>query len=109
MGWDGYQQNICANGHSGDSSGDDGLYYSSNEEDIKCHCGAKYIWWNLVDTTNGSFNVDAEGNETSERIDGFVELEQLTAAVTEVCSLGHVHVTQAATYKIPEGLGHRRS
>lgn len=41
------------------------------------------------------------------RIDGYIELEVITPAETQVCNLGHSHIVKATTYKIPEEGGHR--
>ncbi len=102
MSWEGYQQNLCANGHLYESD----VY--NTDDNTPCHCGAACVWWNLVDITNGSFDVDIDGNETTERIDGYVELTQLTPAENCTCHCGHKHNKTLATYQIPaEGIGHR--
>lgn len=36
-----------------------------------------------------------------DRIDGYIELEIDKEAVVEICNLGHKHVVEEATYKIP--------
>lgn len=105
MSWEGYQQNLCTNGHAFDTDADVDI----NDPDFKCpRCQAKVAWFNIVDLTNGCFNVDLDGNETDERIDGMVMLQQLTPA--EICkcdACGHCHTSKPATYRIPDIGGHR--
>jgi hypothetical protein len=93
MGWSGYQQNLCANGHLFFGGEDDGPYFDNDP--IKCSCGAPTVWWNLVDTTNGSFR-------NGKRIDGEVKLEKLSEAEVKVCDLGCSHIIKEATYKLPD-------
>lgn len=50
MSFEGYFQLICKNRHYYIA----GLY--GEEENTKCRCGEKSIWWNLVNTTNDSGN-----------------------------------------------------
>ena len=99
MSWEGYQQNICKNGH----------LFCGEGEYLECpYCGNSIVWWNLVDETNGAFEVDECGNQTGVRIDGYVQPEVNTSEETCVCSTCcHQHISKQATYKIPEDVGHK--
>ena len=91
MSFEGYYQVLCENGHLNTWD-----VYSSPEENIRCHCGKKFVWKNLVDQTNGSF-------DNNNRIDGYVELEIETKAEECKCSkCGNTHKTGLDTYKIPK-------
>lgn len=80
-------------------------------------CGAKMAWWNLCDTTNGSYcecNTEyldrSEGCEFCDRgrIDDFVDLEINKPAEYSTCECcGHSKRTSEVTYKIPKDKGHR--
>lgn len=109
MSFEGWYQLLCKNGH--ESSED--CYYHPDYGDWKCPvCGAELAWSNLVDITNGSYcdcygpdkkpNPNCEYCQGTGRIDGYVELEVDQPEQTQVCNLGHVHVTKVAIYKIPE-------
>jgi len=108
MSWEGYQQNLCQNGHAYDV--DDSYHHVGIDSSVASlcpFCKAPCTWWNLVDTTNGSFECDEFGNETEERIDGFVELKEKEPAVDHTCSCGHVHQVKPAVYYIPSlNIGH---
>jgi hypothetical protein len=103
MSYEGYSQVICANGHSYDIDCNDFGH------DGRCpECQAESVWTNGVDTTNGSFNIDSDGNETNERIDGYVELEVLALPSFCTCKdCGNQHQMKSTTYKIPETRGHK--
>jgi len=105
MGYEGYEQLLCENGHY--STAD--AYESIDQKTWQCEvCGARLAWWNAVDETNGSFDVDESGQETDVRIDGYVELEIDKPAVTETCTqCNHVKELQEETYKIPSDVGHK--
>jgi hypothetical protein len=95
MSYEGYTQVLCENGHA---SHEDvyAVEISCYDEDWKCKtCGAKAVWRNEVDLTNGSFY-------KGERIDGFVHLEEKTSAEYKICNMGHKHLIKETTYKIPE-------
>lgn len=134
MSFEGHYQILCVNGHlSGADCYDEPNFDWPESEEYEgttyqtpqwtCHCGAKAAWWNLVDTTNGSFcdcsagrwyydvvrdDRRPDGCEHCENgsIDGHVELDVLKPAATETCNLGHEHVIEEETYKIPTGRGH---
>lgn len=101
MSFEGYYQLLCAKGHEGVVD----IYVGGTPENLLClRCGASIAWWNLVDTTNGSYSYEA-GKE--ERIDGYIELEVDQPEIACVCKdCGNRHAAEHATYKIPEG-GHR--
>lgn len=77
MSYEGYEQVLCENGH----------YYTYDcyefwkDKGWSCPtCGAKAVWSNMVDVTNGSYDED-----TKERIDGFVELQMQEEAWCKHC------------------------
>ena len=72
MSYEGYDQVLCENGHYHTYD----CYDFWEAEGWNCPtCGAKAAWSNMVDVTNGSYDVDDDGWETEDRIDGFVELQ----------------------------------
>ena len=86
MSFEGYYQKMCPNGH----------YWQCDvyDESMFCpQCGNEAIWWNLVDTTNGSF-------EDGRRIDGYIEPEVVSERKCEHC--GSI---LDKTYIMPKG-GH---
>jgi hypothetical protein len=103
MSYEGYVQLLCEKGHYRTCD------CSEIDKPTVCpSCKSKWIWQNNVDTTNGSYDVDSEGGEdTSVRIDGYVELEANEPIITHTCSCGNVHMSKKATYKIPDGVGHK--
>ena len=93
MSYEGYEQHICAKGHRFDT--DCGHMFDHRED--KCHCGAKSVFCNSVDDTNCiSFGIIPESEW---------EKLQLTPAKQQTCNLGHVHVVEEATYRVPENGG----
>jgi hypothetical protein len=111
MSFDGYYQILCRNGHrSGADCYDDpnfnGTGPAYRDENIdplwRCpECNEVAAWWNLVNTTNGSYY-------ENERIDGYIELERATTPEICTCSCGHKHAKngELSTYHIPESGGH---
>lgn len=91
MSFEGYYQLICENGHYYQ----EGLY--GEEDNALCSiCGAKAVWWNLVDITNGSHDEDGK------QIDGYVNLKVKDKKVCE-----HCNSTLELIYEIPKiGVGH---
>lgn len=86
MSYEGYVQNICANGH----------YFTSNWaiEPVCPHCSAASAWENHVDETN------CDGY-------GYIPPEEFKKILIqdnqgETCNLGHYHVTCVATHRIPK-------
>lgn len=89
MSYEGYDQLLCENGHYFTAD----TYEDTDHETWRCEiCGAQLAWWNAVDVTNGSFDVNPYTKEEV-RIDGYVELEIDKPA-------------QEETYKIPSHVGH---
>lgn len=120
MSFEGYYQILCEQGHfSGCDCYDNPVFgrttmpqWEENFEECiiwKCHCGANAAWWNLVNTTNGSYCDCHNGCEFCDegRIDGYVELEILEEVKKETClCCGHEKIIAGARHKIPEGKGH---
>jgi len=73
-------------------------------EPDKCpFCDAEIVWWNMVNTTNGSFDTDPKtGKEV--RIDGYVELEILEERKCDKCNS-----VLELRFKVPEKGGHKGS
>ena len=88
MSYEGYVQNICANGH----------YYEHDafDEEKKCGCGAVSTWSNDVSETN----CDSCGEIPFEVLR---EHCLLTSEQLSKCNLGYIHVTTEATYRLPTG------
>ena len=99
MSYEGFEQFLCKNGH----------YYTVDaygDKPKECYtCGAKFVWWNAVDQTNGSYEYDECGNEV--QIDGYIELLLEKEQEYCVCSCGYKHLKSAPVYKIPEVGGHK--
>ena len=88
MSYEGYDQVLCENGHYHTY---DCWEFWTSEGWVCPNCGAKAVWSNMVDVTNGSWD-----EETHERIDGFVELQLL-----DECKCGHCGSILEVRYKIP--------
>lgn len=89
MSYEGYVQNICKNGHYFSSSDSWG-----SEHDETCECGSAAAWKNSVDDTNGQ--------SYGEIPDGILrKFYMRTDDVVKVCDLGHRHVVQERTFRIP--------
>lgn len=98
MSWEGYEQVICKNGHYYNRN----CMFGANEPEFCPYCSEEDAWRNIVDITNGSFDVNPITGE-AERIDGYIELEIDKPEETQQCSCcGHVRVIKEATYKIPK-------
>lgn len=99
MSFEGFYQMLCENGHS---MHEDVYGFDEPENKLCSICGKKVAWWNLVDTTNGSWDDDGK------RIDGYVKLKQDEPEKTCTCpNCGNNHVVKQQTYKIPKSRGHR--
>lgn len=86
MSYEGHNQFICKNGHRFNAP------ESYGNADNRCDvCGQEPAWCNSVDDTNC---------ESDGIILDFSSL-MIEPAKSEVCNLGHVHVTQHARYRIP--------
>ena len=53
MSFEGYYQILCKKGHLSTLD----VYDDFEEKQWECRCGAKVAWVNMVDTTNGSFQL----------------------------------------------------
>jgi len=99
MSYEGFTQYLCTNGHyhSKDAFDDYGFSYN-----FECpYCDASEAWSNSVNTTNGSWETNLDGEE--ERIDGYVELKVLTPAGKCTCNnCGNTHFTTPEVYEIPK-------
>lgn len=73
MSYEGVEQLLCEKGHYSVHD-----VHSPHKPDI-CFCGARFVWMNSVDYTNGTH--DEDGN----RIDGYVELELSDEALCDKC------------------------
>ncbi len=89
MGWEGYSQNFCENGHFFRAAMGPG----EDEDVTACACGAAISRSNIVDDTN----CDAVGVIPDEVLAALLIREQKT----ELCNLGHIHVVERAVYRIP--------
>lgn len=84
MSYEGYSQFLCKRGHAWDED------CNQASPESKCPtCGEPFIWENMVDQTNGSYEGD-------KRIDGYVELKVATIKSCAECGK-----PQEVTYKIP--------
>jgi len=94
MSFEGYYQILCENGHHRSED----VYMMPDEDKWRCDiCGAKLVWTNTVDLTNGTWGPNEE------RIDGYIELEVKDPERMCVCEkCGNEHVSEAATYHIPD-------
>lgn len=112
MSFSGFYQVLCQKGHQSQIdcfeypvfSNEDKPYFMDPEDKITpwvCpYCNTPAVWWNLVDTTNGSFD------ENNNRIDGFVELEVQTQSNRCFCpDCGNEHGSHTI-YKTPNNKGH---
>ena len=87
MSYEGYSQFLCSKGHLWTL--DCNSVVGNTEENI-CRCGLPAVWENVVDVTNGAFDL-------GERIDGYVELEEASRQECDKC-----HSVLDVTYKIPK-------
>jgi len=93
MSWEGYAQVFCENGHL-HGNWDDPYYFGGEEEkrSLCPNCGARPAFTNVVDDTN----YDNQGILTDDVLKTLLISEEKTAT----CNLGHVHIIQAAVYRI---------
>ena len=90
MSYEGYVQCVCKNGHFFSHP----ETYGGNSE-VGCPtCDANPAFNNSVDETNG----ESTGYIPPEL---FAKKFLITAEVSEVCNLGHSHITSPAIYRIP--------
>lgn len=113
MSFEGYYQVLCKKGHLTNIDCYEEPILSKELcppfielEDVKlwtCYCGSEAAWWNLVDVTNGSFDLDG-----TTRIDNYIKLQENSPVVTCNCgTCGNAHILKNATYKVPELKGHK--
>lgn len=86
MSFEGYYQKLCSKGHY--LSVD---VYNESQFEVCPICKGPFVWENLVNTTNGSYD------DEDERIDGYIPLE--VDKITHCRECGHVI---ECTYKIPK-------
>jgi hypothetical protein len=104
MSFEGYYQILCERGHADSRD----CYEGFDEKSWKCpDCGSGCAWWHIVDQTNGELCgcEQEDGCEWCDngRIDGYVELEELSPHLFKVCpECGMTKVVEPAVYKIPE-------
>jgi RNA polymerase subunit RPABC4/transcription elongation factor Spt4 len=91
MSFEGSYQKLCKKGHLTEVD----VYGQIYEFCPICH--QEFVWENLVDETNGSY--DDEGN----RIDGYVELK-----LQKETTCKHCNSILERTYKIPKSKRSRR-
>jgi hypothetical protein len=108
MSYEGYERLLCANGHLWENHD---IYNYNNTFEEKCPvCDAECVFYNAVDTTNGSFDIDSDGNETDVRIDNYLEFEILAPQVLCTCKCGNTHASVVQTYKLPpRDVGHHHA
>lgn len=95
MSYEGFSQFLCKKGHTWNVDCLE-LDYLELGEYPKCPvCGEPYLWENIVDVTNGSW--DDDGN----RIDGYIELKQKIKRSGICSACGKEHVCEVI-YEIPE-------
>jgi len=93
MSFEGYYQLLCKKGHYFEMD----VYAIGDISDFNCpRCKQKIVWWNIVNTTNGSW--DEMGN----RIDGYVELKLKYQRVCKECG-----VVLEEIYEMPKTKGYR--
>ena len=98
MGFSGFWQVLCKNGHY-----DNLDCFTVDCFTWKCSiCGEGAYWYNLVDSTNGSY--DSSGN----RIDGFIFLEinenKSEYCICEKCGNSHA-IKEEIIYYFPKNRG----
>ncbi len=97
MGYSGYSQFWCKNGHYWTVDCEE-LPNPLYEEDKKQKCpicNEEEVFENMVNITNGSFDDDGT------RIDNFIE-PRIVKEEKLICKCGNEHVCGCSTYKIPK-------
>ena len=97
MGWNGYSEGLCTNGHRLTWDPQEYMFGDNNgpyRGAPKCyHCQEPVVMQILVNQTNG----ENQGEITEEN---WKKLE-ITPEKKETCNLGHVHVVEQGVYRIP--------
>jgi hypothetical protein len=70
MSYEGYSQFLCKQGHYWEED----CYMADFEESLCPVCNTKPVWENMVNLTNGSFDINPKTGK-EERIDGYIELK----------------------------------
>jgi hypothetical protein len=91
MSFEGYVEYLCEDGHYNRL---DASYLWDMHTPTCTYCARPVAWSRVVDETNG---IDFDDPSTLP----YAALEVLTPERTERCSLGHMHVTAPARYRIP--------
>jgi len=108
MSFEGYYQHLCKNGHY--NTEDCNTWFPDDDYSM-CHCGEPIVWFNLVDVTNGSYEMVEEVDhvyggsiwrETKKRIDGYIELEKIEERCCDKCGS-----LLEARFKVPKIGGHK--
>jgi hypothetical protein len=89
MGYSGWEQHICENGHQFNS--EPSGYF--DDTPVCIICGGKSVFCNPVDNTNG----ESYGNIHA---DGWKSL-MISPAVKKACNLGFEHIVEPAKYRVP--------
>ena len=94
MSFEGYYEKLCEDGHL---TTFDVYYYFKPD---KCRCGKEFVWWHIVDVTNGMDEETGEGMPT--------DFEILSEEKVETCNCcNHTNVIEEVRYKIPDAVGHK--
>ncbi len=103
MGYSGFSQLLCKNGHNWNVDCEEMPQEYENPRKMKCpKCGEPQVWENMVNTTNGS--VDEEGT----RIDGFVDLKIKSQRFGFCSECGEKHICETI-YEIPKLKGEKNN
>jgi len=94
MGYEGYSQFWCKNGHHW--TVDCNLLIWKDEKEKCPICGEEEVFENMVNVTNGSYD-----EETGERIDGFRKLKIKSETSGKCSACGKKHICDI-TYEIPK-------
>jgi hypothetical protein len=99
MAYDGYDQLLCANGHSSNVDAHNSPVGQFGDREATCRCKALFVWYNAVDQTNDSGDEDV------------VELVEKTPAQyknheCKCCDKVFPELIAEATYHIPTDKGH---
>jgi len=106
MSFEGYEQVLCENGHLIHFDVMETFCNDSIQDRVCSICGEKYVWFNVVDTTNGSFEINPDTGK-EERIDGYIELDVKESHKCTCEKCGNNHFSSEITYIIPKkGIGH---
>lgn len=95
MSYEGYSQLLCKKGHNWDVDCNEMPQEYEEPRDVICpECKKPFVWENMVNTTNGSYD---NGN----RIDGYIELK-LKRTEYGICNKCNKHHICETIYEIPK-------